>query len=321
MKHITKIHINTQLYNKFDKFYFNAKLKKYKHSYGWDEVFRDIQLAHQDRILTPTNKTTDKWFGAEYNVARNKRGWAFAYIIKDDIMYIYDTENCRNLTLDYQNTEPFVMSNIDEPQQRQNFSMGYKISACRLDDGYIYLYKNGRQVPDYRFNEILNVFRKHKNGEIYAVGLYGGKKFKITLDGIAKSLQEAKLHKIIRDSVKKILNEMVINKKTSFIKKQLGEYNIIDGQWWDGIPHGLEGKGLVQDVRMYDKKTTNGDTFETIALFRRCDNRKYFYAQIMPIQGDKETIWNPLPLNKVPAIIRNDIRTINSQGHEPYLSL
>ena len=144
-------------------------------------MFRDIQLAHQDRILTPTNKTTDKWFGAEYNVARNKRGWAFAYIIKDDIMYIYDIENCRNLTLDYQNTEPFVMSNIDEPQQRQNFSMGYKISACRLDDGYIYLYKNGRQVPDYRFNEILNVFRKHKNGEIYAVGLYGGKKFKITL--------------------------------------------------------------------------------------------------------------------------------------------
>lgn len=69
-------------------------------------------------IYLPTNKTTDKWLRTGYNVARNKRGWAFAYIIKDDVMYIYDTENCRNLTLDYKNTEPFVMSNIDEPQQR-----------------------------------------------------------------------------------------------------------------------------------------------------------------------------------------------------------
>ena len=323
MKNITSIKfINSSIISqRISDFYIKAKQFNYSNSYGWDEILKDIKLAYQDKHLTPTNKTTDKWLETGCNVARNKRGWAFTYIIKGDTIYIYDAENCKNLTLDYQNTEPFVMSNIYNPQQRQNFPMGYKISACRLNDGYIYLYKNGRQVPDYRFNEILKIFRKHKNGEVYAVGLYGDKKFKITLDCIAKSLQEARLHKIIRDSVKKILKENIINKKQIFIKKQLGEYSIIDGQWWDGTPHGLEDKGLVQDVRMYDKRMRTDDTFETIALFRRCDNKKYFYAQITPIQGSKETIWNPLPLSKVPAIIRNDIKTINSQGHEPYLTL
>lgn len=301
MKHITKIHINTQLYNKFDKFYFNAKLKKYKHSYGWDEVFRDIQLAHQDRILTPTNKTTDKWFGAEYNVARNKRGWAFAYIIKDDIMYIYDTENCRNLTLDYKNTEPFVMSNIDEPQQRQNFSMGYKISACRLDDGYIYLYKNGRQVPDYRFNEILNVFRKHKNGEIYAVGLYGGKKFKITLDGIASALFETKIQKLISESTKKHINLLI----ESYTKRQLGKYNVVKGDERPNSIDGLEKYGHnLYDYLMYDSLD------ETYCVFRIGKKSKRFICCKLEYEEDSK-IWlgfTPIKHYNVPLIIKQDLK-------------
>lgn len=94
----------------------------------------------------------------------------------------------------------------------------------------------------------------------------------------------------------------------------------MEGQWWDGLPCGLESKGFVQDVRIYDKES-NDETFETIALFRRCDNRKFFYAQIVPIENSRETKWKPLPLNRVPEIIRADIKNINLQGHEPYLPI
>ena len=314
MKHITNIHINTQLYDKITKFYFNAKLRKYKHSYGWDEVFKDIQLSSQDKNLIPTNKTKQDWLSIGYNVARNKRGWAFAYIVKDDTMYIYDAENCRNLTVDYQNNATFTIFNQGEKQQ-DNIPMGYKISARRLDDGYIYLYKNGQQLPNYRFNEIRKIFHKYKNGEVYAIGLYGGKQFKITLDGIACALAESKITNIVKETVRKTLYESV---KNVHQVKTLGEWECIDGQWWDGTPCGLEHKGLVQDVRMYDKQTNN-DTFETIALFRRCDNGKFFYAQIIPIENSKETKWEPLPLNKIPKIIKRDIRNINLQEHKPYL--
>ena len=126
-------------------------------------------------------------------------------------------------------------------------------------------------------------------------------------------LTSSDLKRIITESVQRILQE-----PDSKVDKVLGEYNVLDGMWWDGQPHGLESKGNVQDVRMYDKRT-NGDSFETIALFRRCDNLKYFYARIIPINGTKETKWEPIPLNEVPNIIRKDIYTINPQGHEPYL--
>ena len=134
-------------------------------------------------------------------------------------------------------------------------------------------------------------------------------------------ITEGALRKIVNESVKKVLKQAVFeaakNCSAIPVKKKLGKWNCIDGQWWDGTPYGLEHKGLVQDVRMYDKET-NDDTFETIALFRRCDNKKFFYAQIVPIENSKDTKWKPLPLSKVPEIIKNDIRTINTQGHEPY---
>lgn len=107
--------------------------------------------------------------------------------------------------------------------------------------------------------------------------------------------------------------------KIIFTNRQLSSKKIADSYiGWDGTPCGLEYKGLVQDVRMYNKQTNN-DTVETIALFRRCDNGKIFYAQIIPIENSKETKWEPLPLNKIPQIIKRDIRNINLQEHKPYL--
>ena len=111
------------------------------------------------------------------------------------------------------------------------------------------------------------------------------------------------------------IQKMVIRVIQEIVAKQkrVGEFTAIAGNWWDGIPHGLEYKGCdLQDVRMYDSKEI------TIALFRRCDNLKYFYAKIVPEEG-KETKWQPLKLFEVPQIIRRDFSTINAQGHEPYL--
>ena len=92
MNYIVKITIRnkTQVKTKISQFYYNAKLTKYPNSYGWEEVFKNIQLSFQDKNLIPTNKTKKDWLSVGYNVARNKRGWAFAYIIKEDTMYIYD---------------------------------------------------------------------------------------------------------------------------------------------------------------------------------------------------------------------------------------
>ena len=303
MKNITSIKfINSSIISqRISDFYIKAKQFNYSNSYGWDEILKDIKLAYQDKHLTPTNKTTDKWLETGCNVARNKRGWAFTYIIKGDTIYIYDAENCKNLTLDYQNTEPFVMSNIYNPQQRQNFPMGYKISACRLNDGYIYLYKNGRQVPDYRFNEILKIFRKHKNGEIYAVGLYGGKKFKITLDGIASALFETKIQKLISESTKKHINLLI----ESYTKRRLGKYNVVKGDERPNSVDGLEKYGHnLYDYLMYDSSD------ETYCVFRIGKKSKRFICCKLEYEKDSK-IWlgfTPIKHYNVPLIIKQDLK-------------
>lgn len=78
MKFITRVVIVDIKYttNKISQFYFNAKRNKYNHTYGYEDVFKDIQLAYQDRQLYPSNKTIQKWIDNGFDVARNKRGWA-----------------------------------------------------------------------------------------------------------------------------------------------------------------------------------------------------------------------------------------------------
>lgn len=215
MRNITQlktVNLKLVIYN-ISRFYINAKQMKFTNSYGWEEVFKDILLARKDNNLVPTDKTTPEWINAGYNVARNNRGWAFAYTIKDNVMYIHDAENCRNLTTTSKNTEPFIIaSDVSNQDEKQCFSMRYNIYACRNEDGYIYLYKNRQQLPNYRFNEIIKPFYKYKNGEIYAIGLYGDKKFKITLDGVAKALQEMRIRKIVHQ----VINEVLCRKGSLF---------------------------------------------------------------------------------------------------------
>ena len=146
---------------KISRFYINAKQLKYYNSYSWNEVRKDIILAYQDKNLIPTNKTKHDWKMTGFSVARNKRGWAFAYTIEGDTIYIHDAENCKNLTLDYQNTEQFIIAaNKKNVTDKKYISIGYKVVASRLEDGYIYLFRNGTRLPNYRFNEIVKPFYK-----------------------------------------------------------------------------------------------------------------------------------------------------------------
>ena len=75
-------------------------------------------------------------------------GWAFAYRIEQDTLYIYDAENCRNLTTEYRNTEPFVLAQGISTNNKQCFSINYKVTACRKEDGYIPKIRNYHSIHD-----------------------------------------------------------------------------------------------------------------------------------------------------------------------------
>ena len=128
---------------------------------------------------------------------------------------------------------------------------------------------------------------------------------------IRKRLVEKQLKQIIHESLTRILNE-------EKGKKKVGDYTALDGQWMLTTWSGIENKGKVQDIRMYDNDLFNGqEDFDTIALFRRQDNLKFFYARIIPV-GEHDTKWKEIPLKDVPQIIKDDFKTINLQGRVPY---
>ena len=193
-----------------------------------------------------------------------------------------------------------------------------------------YINTEGELLSDQWFDYVFNFhngFAKCEiNNKVYKLdingNLYDEEGNKINNKGLNESINKNIIHltssdlkRIIKESVKRIIQE-----QESHTSKVVGEYNVIEGGWWDGLPYGLESKGAVQDIRMYDKRT-NDDMVETIALFRRCDNLKYFYARIIPIKGTNKTKWEQIKLIEVPDIIKKDFTTINPQGHEPYLRI
>lgn len=125
-------------------------------------------------------------------------------------------------------------------------------------------------------------------------------------------LTESELKEIIAESVKTVLKEME--------EKTVEEYTVINGCSWTSYPHGLESKGGVIKIRMYDRNREEcKNNFETYGLFRRVDNLKFFYAKIVPIENTKETKWVAVPRNKLPKAILDDFKTINPLEHEPFL--
>lgn len=87
--------------------------------------------------------------------------------------------------------------------------------------------------------------------------------------------------------------------------KYVGRYLAIDGKKNDGVPFGLEANSCnVQAVRYYE----NGN--EVYCLWKRSDNRKYFYAKLVNDEFEYSRKWLPLILGEVPKVIQDDIDTI-----------
>lgn len=137
-----RINYSRNVSAKILQFYINA-INKYKNTYTIHDALKDVEKSFADKQYIPTNKTKQDWLSTGYNVARNKRGWAFAYIIKDDTMYIYDAENCRNLTIDYQNTSPFTTYTKGKISSNEwiifpNDHLSYK--KCNLAKDYTFIF-------------------------------------------------------------------------------------------------------------------------------------------------------------------------------------
>ena len=210
----------------------------------------------------------------------------------------------------------------------RSVNIGYGIICSEYQDGSIWLSYKGTSLNT-QFDRMLKKFCIWKDG-IYAIFERDGVKYKLFSNGTTQMvnenfrrtirLTETQFMEIVTECITKIIKETSDVSKKEFKFKQLGNYTTIDGEWMI-MPHkGLEMFDRVQDVRMYDNNLFKGtNKYETIVLFRDVDSMKYFYAKIIPIKGLKEIKWQPLHKEEVPRIILDDLKTINPQGHEPFL--
>ena len=93
--------ISKRVYSRIQQFYYNVILK-YPNTYSYEDAERDknnviSELRKVGISLIPSNTTLPKWKG--YSVCRSKlTNWYFAYKIQNDIVYVYDAENGKNMS-------------------------------------------------------------------------------------------------------------------------------------------------------------------------------------------------------------------------------
>ena len=214
----------TFIISRIIEFYTNAKEKAHQHSYGWDEVFNDIDLAQSDTNFKPYNSSKRDWIMAGYNVVINERGWAFAYRMDNsvnledsEVMMIYDVDNYRNLDVHIESTKNLSLyqnlSSVKPARQKKYTPIGYGWWAIRQNDGYLYIkHKKGNIMQGVRFNQILRPFRKRRDdANIYAVGQYGEKKFKLYLNGKHIMLENRRIIRMSESQFMDIITECITN--------------------------------------------------------------------------------------------------------------
>ena len=98
MQHI----INNRVYYRIRQFYDNARLK-YPNTYSRDDADRDIDKVHDElykvgaQLWKKKNCILQKWRGYCVDYSRATK-WYFAYRIENEIIYIEDAENYRNMS-------------------------------------------------------------------------------------------------------------------------------------------------------------------------------------------------------------------------------
>jgi hypothetical protein len=99
-----EIVIDDRVHYRIRQFYYNVMLK-YPNTYFPDDVSRDVGRIHKELLKVATNELWHKndmksirgW--EHYNVDySNKTGWYFAFRIENNIIYIEDAENHRNMS-------------------------------------------------------------------------------------------------------------------------------------------------------------------------------------------------------------------------------
>jgi hypothetical protein len=94
--------IQDRVYRRIRQFYDNARLK-YPNTYSRANADRDIDKVHDELYKVGTQLCTrnytiiSRWNGylVDYST---KVKWYFAYRIEDDVIYVEDAENYRNMS-------------------------------------------------------------------------------------------------------------------------------------------------------------------------------------------------------------------------------
>lgn len=143
----------------------------------------------------------------------------------------------------------------------------------------------------------------------------------IALSEIAEGIKESKkattvtiTESEIRDMVKECAGKILLTEKyynpavEPMVDRKLGDYEVLFGSYDERIICDIRHKGWVRDIMMYSAMAKGGKTY---ALYRRCDNGKYFFAEIMDLPEDKEHLHAKVISPKsVPRIIWNDVKRI-----------
>ena len=211
------IRIAFSIYNRIrqriSQFYIRAKTIKYKHAYGWNDVVRDAILALNDLHLKPSDFTKEEWMNMGYDTAVNDREWDFAYTLKEVgrngyqvfcIMTIHDADKSQNLKVSYDNRNRFILELARK--SKASWYMGHKITAHKMKDGHIHLFKNKREIPNCVFDKIIENFKTRENGEIYAIVEYKGGRYKIVSNDT--NPQMLKLESLIRRITRRVISEL-----------------------------------------------------------------------------------------------------------------
>lgn len=126
------------------------------------------------------------------------------------------------------------------------------------------------------------------------------------------SVTKSDFKNMVLESVGKILlTEKYYNPAIEpMVDRKLGDYDVLYGAYDERIICDIRQKGWVRDIIMYSTMAKGGKTY---ALYRRCDNGKYFFAEIMDLPEDKEHLHAKIISPKsIPQIIWIDAKRVIS---------
>lgn len=183
---------------KIATFYMNAKIYKYKHAYGWDDVLRDINKAQSDTDYVFANATTDDWQRRGYVPIRNKFGWAFGCEkIKEnnvDVFYIRDAENCKNLTISLQPPKQQSSTKKDYRILRTKPLFGFRFVMHNKTKEYNLIDNDGKLLTQW-FKNIKRPFQTpYGKNKVIAYINIGGIAHSLHLDGTTQDLNRTWLN-------------------------------------------------------------------------------------------------------------------------------